>query len=120
MNPVPKTIAIVYSALATAGACLVSGWGGIVFLADLSLTFFLLRRRSLISFSFSLIPAIMMWMVLLQYPPVWGCVSGVLTIALVLIYKGRLPETRQTTDLWVGALLLTAVTCVAPFIALGN
>ncbi|MCQ2181942.1 MAG: hypothetical protein MJY89_00845 [Bacteroidales bacterium] len=120
MSPVHKTIAIAYSALATAGACLTSGWGGVAFLADLCLTFFLLRRRSLISFSLSLIPSVMVWMLFLGYSPLWGYVSGALTIALVLIYKGRLPDTRQTTDLWLGTLVLTAVTCVTPFLVLGH
>jgi len=119
MSTVHKIIALVYTALALAGAYISSVAGGAVFLADLAVTFLLLRRKSLISFSLSLIPAIMMFMVCLGYSPLWGYVSGALSIALVLIYRGRLPETRQTTDLWMGTLVLTVLTCVTPFIVLG-
>jgi len=114
-----KKIVIIYTLLVLAGAVCVSGWWASAFLADLFLTFLLLKRKSLISYSFSLIPAIMVWMVCLGRSPLWGYVSAALTIALVLIYRGRLPETRQTTDLWMGTLLLTAISCVTPFIVAG-
>jgi len=119
MSPARKIIAIVYTALAVAGAYMSSALGGTVFLIDLAVTFALLGRKSLISFSLCLIPAFLMLMLCLGFSPLWGYVSGALSIALVLIYKGRLPETRQTTDLWMGTLILTVLTCVAPFIVLG-
>jgi len=119
MSSTCKKIISVYTLLAMAGAVCVSGWWASAFLADLLLTFLLLKRKSLISYSFSLIPAVMAWMVCLGRSPLWGYVSVALTIALVLIYRGRLPETRPTTDLWMGTLLLTAISCVTPFIVAG-
>jgi len=118
MRTAHKTIAVVYSVLSVAGAFLVSKTGCLAFAADLALTFFLLKRKSLISFSLSLVPALMAFLGFAGCPRWWVAVSVAVTISLTLIYKGRLPETRQTTDLWVGTLILTVLTCVAPFIVL--
>lgn len=104
----------------SAGLLLVSHpFAGAAFAADLALTFFLLRRKSMISFSLSLVPALMMAMACLGRSAVWAFVSATLTVLLFAIYKGRLPETRQTTDMWMGTLILTVLVCVSPFVLFG-
>ena len=83
---------------------------------DLALTFQVLRRKSLISFSLSLIPPILLWLFFLGGNCLWIALSVAVSAALFFIYRGRLPETRGTTDAWMGSLVLTILCCLTPFI----
>lgn len=121
-----KQIAIAYTFLLAAATFLVAygvsrGFAhsllvAVIVLLDLAATFVVLQRKSLISFALSVVPAVMMWTYLCSKHIVFLIVSLVISVALFFIYKGRLPDTRRTTDGWVGMLIITCISCLTPFI----
>lgn len=128
MNSPHKQIAILFTSILLAASFLFAfGINGTVLYAilvagilffDLAATFLVLKRKSLISFSLSLLPAIMMWTYLLSRHLVFLVVSLLLSLALYIVYSGRLPETRKTTDGWIGMLIITCISTLAPFIVI--
>lgn len=70
------------------------------------------RRHSLLSFSFSFLPALAMLAFLLTHSAAWLIASGVLLAALASLYSIRpsaLPKPRFTTQKWVSGLILSEV-----------
>lgn len=128
MNSPHKQIAILFTSILLAASFLFAfGINGTVLYAilvagilffDLAATFLVLKRKSLISFSLSLLPVIMMWTYLLSRHLVFLVVSLLLSLALYIVYSGRLPETRKTTDGWIGMLIITCISTLAPFIVI--
>lgn len=92
----------------------------LIVMLDLAATFVVLRRKSLISFSLSVVPAVLMWTYLCSRRIVFLVISLVFSAALFLVYRGRLPDTRRTTDGWVGMLIITCITCLTPFIIMAS
>lgn len=126
MSSTRRNIAIVYSIFLVASVFLVSHKAGagvlvailyaLLVLGDMMATLFFLKRKSLISFAFCVIPAIFIWMFLCDGCWIWPVVSVVCSAAAIYVYSGRLPDTRPTTDAWIGSLILTIILCVTPFI----
>lgn len=128
MSTSRRNIAIVYSILLATGVFLVSFKTGRVVvrsmlvtaavLLDMMITRVFLSRKSLISFALSIIPAIFVWMFFCDMRLLWLLLSIACSVGLYYAYSGRLPDTRPTTDAWIGSLILTVILCVTPFVIL--
>lgn len=126
MSTTRRNIAIVYSIILGFSVFLVSYRAdGIVLrsllvalavLLDIVLTRIALRRKSLISFALGVIPAILLWMFFCGFKFLWLILSLLCSVGLFFLYRGRLPDTRPTTDAWIGCLILTIILSVTPFI----
>lgn len=126
MSTKRRNIAIVYSILLAVGVFLVSFKTGRLIAAsmlivgavllDMMITRVFLSRKSLISFALCVIPAIFVWMFFCNMKYLWLILSIVCSVGLCYIYSGRLPDTRPTTDTWIGSLILTVILCITPFI----
>lgn len=121
-----KQIAIAYSVLLAAAVFLFAFGVGrefprallmaVIVMLDLAATFVVLQRKSLISYALSVIPAVAMWAFLCSRRILFLVISLVVSIILFLIYRGRLPDTRRTTDGWIGMLIITCISSLTPFI----
>ncbi len=126
MSTKRRNIAIVYSILLAVGVFLVSFKTGRAVvpsmlimgavLLDMIITRVFLSRKSLISFALCVIPAIFVWMFFCDMKYLWLILSAACSVGLRYLYSGRLPDTRPTTDTWMGSLILTVILCVTPFI----
>lgn len=126
MSTSRRNIAIVYSILLATGVFLVSFKTGrplvqsmlvaAAVLLDLMITRVFLSRKSLISFAFCVIPAIFLWMFICDMKLLWLILSLACSVGLYYAYRGRLPDTRPTTDTWMGTFILTIILCLTPFI----
>lgn len=125
-----KQIAIAYAFLLAAAVFLVA-FGvsrefahsllmALVVMLDLAATFVVLQRKSLISFALSVVPAVLMWTYLCGKHIVFLIISLVVSAVLFFVYRGRLPDTRRTTDGWIGMLIITCITCLTPFIIMAS
>jgi len=82
---------------------------------DLAVTFALMPRRTVISFSLSMLAATFLLMYLRGSSISWLVLSLALTAAsAVMRLLKKLPDYRPTTDMWVGTLILleTAATLI--------
>lgn len=126
MSTSRRNIAIVYSILLATGVFLVSFKTGrplvqsmlvtAAVLLDMMITRVFLSRKSLISFAFCVIPAIFLWMFICDMKLLWLILSLACSVGLYYAYRGRLPDTRPTTDAWMGTFILTIILCLTPFI----
>lgn len=126
MSTSRRNIAIVYSILLATGVFLVSFKTGrplvqsmlvtAAVLLDMMITRVFLSRKSLISFAFCVIPAIFLWMFICDMKLLWLILSLACSVGLYYAYRGRLPDTRPTTDTWMGTFILTIILCLTPFI----
>ena len=126
MSTTRRNIAIVYSILLATGVFLVSFKTGrtvvqsmlitTAVLLDMMITRVFVSRKSLISFALCIIPAVFVWMFLCDMKFLWLILSIVCSVGICYAYSGRLPDTRPTTDTWMGSLILTIILCLTPFV----
>ena len=77
------------------------------------ITYASMPRRSMLSFSLSHLPAIAILLWLLDKGLVWLIVAAACMLALAsLRFFKRLPDSRPTTDRWLGSLILAEVLAV--------
>lgn len=110
---------VLFAAATLCALCVKGTWtglssvlGALAVVAVQTAGFFMTRRRSLLSFSFSFLPALAMLAFLLTHSAAWLIASGVLLAVLASLYSIRpsaLPKPRFTTQKWVSGLILSEV-----------
>ncbi len=81
------------------------------------LTWLIARKRTFLSYSIALLPACALAVALLRYnTPVWYLVFVISALLLIFMPKSKIPQSRNSTSLWVGSFF--AMIILAAFVGI--